>query len=401
MGVVSAIGPNVTTLKVGQKVNIIHGDAGINTPGTLAQRLLISVENLGDIPRGWSDEQAAGAPLVYITAHLALTQFDDVPKNRRHRARHRRDRRRGRGDRASRESDGSHGDRPVAQRGEVEAGFAMSSIRITRSIRTIRTGRKSLKEQLGKTRVNLAIDSIGGPLFNDVLDTLGANGRVSCVGRLAGPVPNFNTASLFFRGIRIGGLAVHSLNATEARRRWGEVLSLLEKSGAKPLVDSVHNFEDLRGAFRSTRAGTDGEGAGEDPLKRGTGFQTRASWEHGLQTRATKCPSAASISSTGANPRPPSVSLVSAMPASTRVTSARWDRKSCRRCAPSPPGSGCYRSFTSSPRTAARSRAHFGSTKRRDTFPSCSSKVCRRKSSASARCSRMRRTRVGRASRRR
>src|SRR3954470_7271970 len=34
MGTVSAVGPNVTTLKVGQKVNIVYGHAGINLPGT-------------------------------------------------------------------------------------------------------------------------------------------------------------------------------------------------------------------------------------------------------------------------------------------------------------------------------------------------------------------------------
>src|SRR5688500_7480820 len=68
--------------------------------------------------------------------------------------------------------------------------------------------RKSVKDLLAGRGVYLAVDNIGGPLFSEVLDTLGYNGRVSVVGRLAGPVPQFNTASLFFRRLRIGGVAV-------------------------------------------------------------------------------------------------------------------------------------------------------------------------------------------------
>ena len=55
-------------------------------------------------------------------------------------------------------------------------------------------------------------------LFSQLIDTLGDRGRVSCVGRLAGPVPDFNTASLFFRRIGIGGVAVGAYTPDESRR---------------------------------------------------------------------------------------------------------------------------------------------------------------------------------------
>jgi NADPH2:quinone reductase len=109
--------------------------------------------------------------------------------------------------------------------------------------------KKALKEQLGKRRVDLAIDNIGGALFNDVLDTLGAGGRVTCVGRLAGPVPDFNTAGLFFREIRIGGIAVHAFSIEDAQAAWQQVLALLSRTGARPLIDSVRPFENLAEAF--------------------------------------------------------------------------------------------------------------------------------------------------------
>ena len=68
--------------------------------------------------------------------------------------------------------------------------------------------RRAVKTMLAPRRVDLAIDNIGGKLLPEVIDTLGELGRVSLVGRLAGPVPSFNTATLFFRRLRLGGVAV-------------------------------------------------------------------------------------------------------------------------------------------------------------------------------------------------
>ncbi len=80
--------------------------------------------------------------------------------------------------------------------------------------------------------VDLAIDNIGGTLLPDVIDTLGQNGRVSLVGRLAGPVPQFNTAALFFRRLKLGGVAVGTYANVEAHAAWIEVLRLLSRTGA-------------------------------------------------------------------------------------------------------------------------------------------------------------------------
>ena len=58
-----------------------------------------------------------------------------------------------------------------------------------RSIHLTALGRKC-KEQFGVRAVaDLAIDNVGGTLLPEVFETLGNNGKVSLVGRLAGPVP--------------------------------------------------------------------------------------------------------------------------------------------------------------------------------------------------------------------
>ena len=117
----------------------------------------------------------------------------------------------------------------------------------------------TLKNTLAPRRVDLAIDNVGGKLLPQVIDTLGDLGRVSVVGRLAGPVPSFNTAMLFFRRIRLGGVAVGAWTNAESRAAWREVLSLLSRSGARPQVDQIFPFEQLPQAFQRLAQGPMGK----------------------------------------------------------------------------------------------------------------------------------------------
>jgi len=80
IGIVREVGAGVTQFKIGEKVNVVHGQAGINLPGTFAEQFVANADTLGAIPDGWTDEQAAAAPLVYETAYQAITQWDDVPQ---------------------------------------------------------------------------------------------------------------------------------------------------------------------------------------------------------------------------------------------------------------------------------------------------------------------------------
>ena len=107
--------------------------------------------------------------------------------------------------------------------------------------------------------MDLAIDNIGGKLLPQVIDTLGDYGKVSLVGRLAGPVPEFNTASLFFRRLRLGGVAVGTYTNAESHAAWREVLALLARTGARPIVDAAFPFEQVRQAFERLGEGPMGK----------------------------------------------------------------------------------------------------------------------------------------------
>lgn len=246
MGIIRSLGSGVNSLRPGQKVLLLRGPVGIDRPGMLAQQCAVPIESLAPIPAGWTDEQAASAATVYLTAHQSFFQWQDLPSP------------------AVVLVTGASGGVGVAciqlgkalghtMVGLTRDGEKAAKLRAMGAQFTFNPNdaawKAKLKEALGKRRVDLAIDNIGGPTFNDVIDTLGNLGRVSVVGRLAGPVPEFNTASLIFRRIRIGGVQVGAPANTELRAAWTQVVQLLEASGARPVIDSVHPFDRVPDAF--------------------------------------------------------------------------------------------------------------------------------------------------------
>jgi NADPH2:quinone reductase len=255
-GVVIQTAPGVSGIALGEKRCLLRGAVGVERPGTFAQRVAVPAENLVEIPTGWDETEAAGASLVYLTAFQALTTWENLPQS------------------------------PVTLVTGASGGVGVAAVQLARAMghkvlalsRSAekaqklkqlgaeatfdpedRSWRKLAKEYLGSRRVDLAIDNIGGKLLPQVLDLLGDHGRVSLVGRLAGPVPEFNTAALFFRRIRMGGIAVGAYSNAESRAAWRHVLELLGRTKARPLVDRVFPFEQLPKAFERLAAGPMGK----------------------------------------------------------------------------------------------------------------------------------------------
>jgi len=79
------------------------------------------------------------------------------------------------------------------------------------------------------------------------------------VGRSAGPAPEFNTGTLFFRRNRIGGVAVHDYTPQSAQKVWKEIVERLEAAGKRPVVDQVFPFEEAIAAFHRLAEGPMGK----------------------------------------------------------------------------------------------------------------------------------------------
>ncbi len=256
IGTVEAVGPGVSDVAPGDLRLILRGDTGVDLPGTFAQRVVVPAVRLVERPEGWSQQEASCASLVYLTAWQALMQFGPLPEGQ-----------------------------TILITG-ASGGVGTATLQLAKSLghRVVTLSRseekrsrlremgadvtldpsppdlrKRIKEALEGDRVDLIVDQVGGEEFNEVLNTLGMDGKISCVGRVAGPVPSFNTANLFFRRIHIRGVAVYTYSATEARAVWGQIVQALSRTGAKPLVDSVFPFEELPGAFDRIRQGPMGK----------------------------------------------------------------------------------------------------------------------------------------------
>jgi NADPH2:quinone reductase len=260
VGEVAALGPGVDNARVGEIFGILRGETGVEKWGTLAEKTVVPSSNLATVPAGWSLEETAGAPLVFLTAWQALTQWNDPPTP------------------------------PAA--GSVllvtgaSGGVGTASVLLGKSMgltvialsRSAEKGeklkglgadfvfnpedanlRKTLLGTIAPRRIDLVVDSVGGALFNEVIAMLGRNGRISVVGRSGGVVPQFNTATLFFRRNRIGGVAVSDYTPESAQATWKQIVTRLDATGKRPIVDSVFSFNDVKSAFARLAQGPMGK----------------------------------------------------------------------------------------------------------------------------------------------
>lgn len=249
-GDVDLVGASVRGIKAGDKIGILRCDIGVERWGTLADKVVVPAGSLASFPTGWSAEEMAAAPLVFLTAWQALTQWSNPPAPPRP------------GSKVV--VTGASGGVGVAS---VLLGKSMNltMIALSRSVEK----RARLKElgadsvwdpkepHLGEAiehsaagdKVHLIIDSVGGPLLPPLLKYLDYGGRISIVGRSGGPVPEFNTAALLFKRIRLGGVAVGDYSAAEARTIWKQIVERLQAIGRRPVIDGILPFDKVPEAF--------------------------------------------------------------------------------------------------------------------------------------------------------
>ncbi|MCP9438340.1 MAG: zinc-binding alcohol dehydrogenase family protein [Nitrospira sp.] len=250
VGIVTAISSDVRHLRLGDHVGILRCDVGVTRWGTLAEQVAVPADSVAPIPDDWSHEEMAGAPLVFLTAWQALTQWSDPPAPPP--------------PGKTLLVTGASGGVGVAS---VLLGKSMGLTIVALSRNRDKAARllelgadhvfdpaepnlvSTVTARLGKEAINLVIDTVGGPFFSKVIALLGYGGQVSIVGRSGGVVPEFNTATLLFRRIRLGGVSVGDYSPQEARNIWEEIVRRLATLGRRPLVDRIVKFEEIKQGF--------------------------------------------------------------------------------------------------------------------------------------------------------
>ena len=260
VGEVLAVGPGVEHVRVGETVGILRCNVGVESWGTLAEKVVVPAESVTPVPSGWSLEEMAAAPLVFLTAWQALTQWSDPPAPP--------------GAGSVLLVTGASGGVGVAS---VLLGrsMALTVVALSRSAEKratlMRLGadfvfdpgdgnlRKAVLASINPKKVDMAVDNVGGALFNQVVAMLGYGGRISVVGRSGGPVPEFNTATLFFRRNRIGGVSVGDYTAQAAHMAWKQIVGRLNAMGRRPVIDTILPFEGVPRAFARLAQGPMGK----------------------------------------------------------------------------------------------------------------------------------------------
>ena len=260
VGDVLALGPGAGNVKVGDTVGILRCDAGVEAWGTLAEKTVVRAASLAPVPRGWSLEEMAGAPLVFLTAWQALTQWSDPPAPPREASVLLVTGASGGVGVASVLLGKSMGLVIVALSRSAEKGAKLKELGANFVLNPEDKGlRKAVLAAIAPKKVDIAVDNVAGPAFNDLIAMLGYCGRISVVGRSGGGVPEFNTAALFFRRNRIGGVAVADYTPESAQDAWNQIVGRLVSIGKRPVVDGIFPFEDVKKAFHRLADGPMGK----------------------------------------------------------------------------------------------------------------------------------------------
>jgi NADPH2:quinone reductase len=260
VGDVVSIGAGVDHVRAGETVGILRCNVGVDVWGTLAEKVVVPAESVIRIPPTWSLEEMAGAPLVFLTAWQALTQWNDPPAP-------------------------PHAGSVLLVTG-ASGGVGVAAVLLGKSMHLIvvalsrsaekrarlkslgadfvfdpadRNLMKSVTGAIGPKKIDLAVDSVGGALLPQVVALLGPDGRISLVGRSGGTVPDFNPATLLFRRIRMGGVSVGDYTAQAARAAWKEIVDRLDTIGRRPQVDTIVPFEDVKMGFMRLAQGPMGK----------------------------------------------------------------------------------------------------------------------------------------------
>ena len=265
-GVVEALGDGVTGVQLGARVVINPslscgqcewcraGEAplcvdykilGEHTNGGFAELVAVPAMNLFPIPTDFPFEDAAAAPLAYLTAWRALTSRGRLRKGN-----------------------------TVLITG-ASGGVATAAIQIAKHLQAtvyaLTTGdnvervralgadvvydrnegdfSKRIWEDTNKRGVDVVLDSVGEAIWKQCVRALARGGRLVSYGGTTGPKAELDIRVLFWKQIEVLGSTMSN------RSEFEEVMRLVFSGALKPVVDTVMKLDDIRAAHERLERG--------------------------------------------------------------------------------------------------------------------------------------------------
>lgn len=214
--------------------------------GTLCEQQWIAAENLATKPAGWSDVEAAAAPLVFQTAWKALVDVGGLQP-------------------------GQHVVVTGASGGvglaavQLARAYGATVVALSRSAdkqrRLIEAGahyvfspdmphlKDRIFEALKTKGVHLVVENVGGSSLSTAVHLVGIHGRISVVGVLAGVEANISIPALMFKRASIHGVLVTDDAPVKAHVAWSRIVEILDKAHCRPIIDSEFTLEEAPAAF--------------------------------------------------------------------------------------------------------------------------------------------------------
>ncbi len=250
-GVVAEVGPEVRTVKGGDRVLINPGLSchqcefcyageqslcvrfgimGETCPGTFGEYFKVPQENVHAVPEGMSWEEAAAFPLVYLTAWRMLISKAAIKPGE-----------------------------DILILG-IGGGVSTAALQIAKALglRAIVTSSSDDKLQKAKNLgadllinyrtqdfarevrdltqrrgVDVVVDSVGGDSYAKSLGCLRKGGRLVTCGATAGPRPQTDLQRIFWNQLSVFGSTMGNM------REFAEMLNFVRRRGLKPAIDQV------------------------------------------------------------------------------------------------------------------------------------------------------------------
>lgn len=258
-GVVAELGEGVEGVKVGDEVVINPAIGWGNNPkfpgpnfsvlgvpidGTYAQYIKIPAENVFPKPEHLSWEEAAALPLGGLTAYRAVVTKGQVQE----------------GETVIIPGIGG-GVATVALQIAVAHGarvFVTSSSeeKISKAIELGACGGVNYRNEdwVKELRIlsggaDLAIDSIGGDTFKDLITLANPGSKIVSFGSTLGPVNHLLMPRIFFKQLYIMGTTMGSPD------EFAQMLALYEEHRLKPVVDEIFSLQEVEEAHRQMEQG--------------------------------------------------------------------------------------------------------------------------------------------------
>ena len=100
----------------------------------------------------------------------------------------------------------------------------------------------ALSEKIGRERVTVVADIVGGPYWPKLLDVLARGGRYVCSGAIAGPIVDFDLRTFYLNDLTLFGSTV---TATQV---FPDLVGYIERGEIRPLLAETYPLEQLREA---------------------------------------------------------------------------------------------------------------------------------------------------------